>query len=169
MKFCPNCGNQMEDSVTVCNKCNTAMSAPQAAPMQAQMPQQMPPQQVMNVAPVAPGVPADFDHTADFDAQEISDGKVFGLAIYLIPFFGVLCALLGASGNKYVAFHVRTWLKLAVMSMLSYIVCIIPFLGWIVAGIWGCITFVLTIICFINVCKGKAIDPPIIRNCGFLK
>ena len=164
MKFCPKCGAQQEDSAAVCSQCGTPFGAPMGAPMGQPMAQPM--GAPMGYAPVAPPV---FDHTADFDPKEISEGKVYALAIYLIPIFGVLIALIGATGNKFTNFHVRTWLKLQVVTALATIVGIIPVLGWIVAGIWVLINFVLVLICFFNVCNGKAIDPPIIRNLGFLK
>ena len=162
MKFCPKCGAQQEDMAAVCSQCGAAFGAP----MMGQPVQQPVPPVVY--APV-PAAPADFDHTAEFDPKEISEGKVYALAIYLIPIFGVLIALIGATGNKYANFHVRTWLKLQVVMALSVIVGIIPFLGWLVAGVWSLINLVLTLICFFNVCNGKAIDPPIIRGFGFLK
>ena len=166
MKFCPKCGAQMDDTANVCGQCGTNLGG--AAPMGQPMGQPM--QQPMGVAPIyAPVAPADFDHTAEFDPKEISEGKVYALAIYLIPIFGVIIALIGATGNKFTNFHVRTWLKLQVVSTIAVICGIIPVLGWIVAGIWAVINFVLTLICFFNVCNGKAIDPPIIRGLGFLK
>ena len=151
MKFCPQCGTQLDDAAVVCTNCGANLGMPQGAPMYA-----------------APVVPA-YDHTAEFDPKEISEGKVFGLAVYLLGVLGVIVALLGCRDNKYAQFHVRTWLKLEICSVLLIICCIIPILGWIVAGVGFCIIFVLQIICFFNVCNGKAIDPAIIRGFGFLK
>jgi uncharacterized membrane protein len=153
----------MDDSAIICSQCGASTGAPTQQPMGQPVPQPA-------VAPIyAPAAPADYDHTAEFDPKEISEGKVYALAIYLIPLFGVLYALIGATGNRFTNFHVRTWLKLQVVTMLSAFCCIIPILGWIVAGVWSIINFILTLICFFNVCSGKAIDPPIIRGLGFLK
>ena len=149
MKFCPQCGTQLDDAAVVCTNCGANL-APQA-PVYA--------------APVIP----DYDHTAEFTPQEISDGKVFGLAIYLLGFIGVIIALLGSRDNKFVSFHIRTWLKLQIVSVICLLLLIIPFLGWIACPICLFIIFILSIICFFNVCNGTAIDPAIIRGFGFLK
>ncbi len=148
MKYCPKCGAQMDDAANVCTQCGTNLGGA--------------------AAPVYAAVPA-YDHTAEFDAKEISEGKVFGLAVYLLGVFGVLIALLGCRDNKYAAFHIRTWLKMEICAAILAICCIIPFLGWLVAGVGFIIIFVLKIICFFNVCNGKAIDPAIIRGFGFLQ
>ena len=152
MKFCPQCGTQLDDAAVVCTNCGANLAAPQ---------------QPMYAAPVAPVIP-DYDHTAEYSAQEISEGKVFGLAVYLLGFMGVLVALLGCRDNKYAQFHIRTWLKFEVCTVICAIACIIPILGWIAFGVAVIIIFVLKIICFFNVCNGKAIDPAIIRGLGFL-
>ena len=149
MKFCPQCGTQLDDAAVVCTNCGANL-APQA-PVYA-----------------APVIPA-YDHTAEFTPQEISDGQVFGLAIYLLGFIGVIIALLGSRENKFVAFHIRTWLKLQIVSVICLLLLIIPFLGWIACPICLFIIFILSIICFFNVCNGKAVDPAIIRGFGFLK
>ena len=83
------------------------------------------------------------DHTAEFSPQDISDNKVF---------------------------HVRQGLKISVVSILVTIVgALIPFLGWIAAGVCAIILLVVQIICFFRVCKGEAKEVPIIKNFGFLK
>ena len=55
------------------------------------------------------------------------------------------------------------------ISAISLVLAIIPFIGWFVIGIWMIITYVLNIICFIKVCKNKAEEPPIISSFKFLK
>lgn len=160
MKFCPQCGTQLDDAAVVCTNCGANLAAaPQAAP-----------QAPYYAAPVAPVVPV-YDHTAEFTAQEISEGKVFGIAIYLLGVLGIIIALLGSRDNKFVAFHIRNWLKIEICSVLGVIIgAVIPFLGWfVVLPVVAIIVFVLTIIAFFNVCNGKAIDAPIIRAFGFLK
>ena len=87
----------------------------------------------------------------------------------LLGVLGVIVALLGCRDNRYAQFHIRTWLKLEICSVILLIFCIIPNLRWIAAGVGYIIIFVLQIICFFNVCNGKAIDPAIIRGFGFLK
>ena len=147
MKFCPQCGTQLDDAAVVCTNCGTNFGMPQ-----------------MQVS----AVPA-YDHSQEFSAQEISEGKVFGLATYLLGFVGVLVALLACRDNRFAAFHIRNYLKLEICLVIGAFACIIPVIGWIAWAIWAVIIFVLKVICFFNVCNGKAIDSAIIRGFGFLK
>lgn len=152
MKFCPKCGAQLDDAAGFCPTCGFSFANPQQAP------------QMQGYA----AVPA-HDHTAEFSAQEVSEGKVFALAIYLLGIAGIVVALLGSRDNKYVAFHIRTYLKIQICLIIGVVACIIPIVGWFAYGVWAIILAVLEIICFFNVCGGKAIDPAIIRGMGFLK
>lgn len=113
-----------------------------------------------------------YDHTAEFDEQDISDNKVICMLAYLMGTVGVIVALLVSSSSPYVAFHVRQALKFTVISILTGIVTLI--LCWtiivpIAALIFLLVLFVIKIICFFQICSGKAIEPYIIRNLGFLK
>lgn len=175
MKICPNCQNQINDETTFCPMCGSQVSgaAQPAAPVYQQPPQYAP--------PVAAYDPA--DHTAEFDMKDISDNKVIAMLVYLLGWVGIIIALLAANSSKYVSFHLRQALKITVVETLlpiamavAAIINIIPFLGWIVYGLLALavgvsyiITFVLKIICFFQICKGKAKEPAIISKLGFLK
>ena len=109
------------------------------------------------------------DHTAEFDPKDVSDNKVFAMAAYLMGIAGVIITLLAAQKSPYAMFHVRQAVKITIVQVLLIFCCIIPILGWIFAGVCNIIIFVLEIIMFFRVCKGKAIEVPIISNLGFLK
>lgn len=146
MAFCPNCGAQVEEGAPVCPNCGTSFSAPQ-----------------INYA-------ADpKDHTAEFDAKDISDNKVFAMAAYLMSVVGVIITLLAAQKSAYAMFHARQSMKISMCEILCAIILIVPILGWIAAPICLIILFVVRIILFFQVCKGQAKDAPIIGNFGFLK
>jgi uncharacterized membrane protein len=113
-----------------------------------------------------------YDHTAEFDAKDISDNKVICMMIYLTGFIGILIALLASNSSKYVAFHVRQGLKFQVVSILTTLVSLLTFWTFIIpaaAGVLSIALFVVQIICFFDICKGKAKEPAIIRNLNFLK
>ena len=149
MKFCPNCHLTYDDTANVCGQCGG--------------PLQVIPQQVPQAQPAYDPT----DHTAEFNPRDISDNKVFAMLPYLMSFIGVIIALLAAPSSPYTMFHVRQGLKISVTSILVTIVgAIIPFLGWIAAGICALVILVVEIICFFRVCKGQAKEPP---NLGFLK
>ena len=93
------------------------------------------------------------------------------MVCYLLSFIGIIIALLASKDSEYAKFHVRQALKLTVTEILVAIVgAVVPFLGWfIVLPVGLIIVFVPEIICFFQVCSGKAKEPAIIRSLGFLK
>ena len=151
MKFCPNCGTQMEDNAAFCPKCGVQ---PNAAPN-------------VTYAPVDP-----YDHTAEFDPQDISDNKVYAMLVYLMGTIGIIIALLAAQNSRFVAFHVRQALKIVAVNLLMVIASAVLFWTIIVpfaAGVMAVVLWVIKIICFFQVCSGKAKEPAIIRSLGFMK
>ena len=151
MKFCPNCGTQMEDNAAFCPKCGVQ---PNAAPK-------------VTYAPVDP-----YDHTAEFDPQDISDNKVYAMLVYLMGTIGIIIALLAAQSSRFVAFHVRQALKIVAVNLLMGIISAVliwTFIVPIAAGVMAVVFWVIKIICFFQVCSGKAKEPAIIRSLGFMK
>lgn len=159
MKICPNCNNQIDDSAAFCTNCGTQFAA-QAQP-QAAAPQQA----------YAPAYDP-YDHTAEFDPKDISDNKVFAMLGYLLGTVGIIIALLASHSSAYTMFHVRQALKFTVVTILM-LICTL-FLFWtiivpIAFGIMATILAVIKIICFFQICSGKAKEPAIIRSLGFLR
>ena len=106
------------------------------------------------------------------NAKDISENKVFAMLVYLLGVMGVIIALLASSSSAYTKFHLRQALKFTVVEILTGIVSlllvwtvIVPVLG----GIFICVLEVIKIICFFQVCSGKAKEPAIIRSLNFLK
>ncbi len=182
MSICSKCGNQCPDQAVFCNVCGTPFEQPAAQPVQPaqpvyQAPQaeqpvyQAPPQYQYQAAPAAPAVDP-HDHTAEFDAKDISENKVMAMAAYLLGWIGIIVALLAASESKYAGFHVRQALKFSIANTLigicSAVLCwtfIVPIAG---GGLMAAL-YVIKIICFFNVCSGKAKDAAIIRSLPFFK
>ena len=151
MKFCTRCGTQNEDGNAVCTSCGTPFAVYTGAP-------------TMQVNP--------YDHTAEMDPKAISENKVVAMLPYLIGWVGIiLCALLSAN-SKFASFHVREALKLTVCKILVVIVGVVLFWTFIVPLLAGLLYFVLWvvgIIGFFNVCRGKAVSLPVVKGLGFLK
>ncbi|MCR5263911.1 MAG: zinc ribbon domain-containing protein [Clostridiales bacterium] len=153
MKYCPNCHLSYDDNASVCGRCGGQLTY---------YPDQNQYQQTAAYDPT--------DHTAEYDPKDISDNKVFAMLPYIMSMIGVVIALLAAQSSPYTMFHVRQGLKLQVVSIIVGVIgAIIPILGWIAIGICAVIILVVEIICFINVCKGKAKEAPIVNGFGFLK
>lgn len=113
-----------------------------------------------------------YDHTDEFEAEDISANKVTAMAAYLLGPLGVIIALLAGQDSPYADFHMRQGLKFvvveALLTIISVLLCwtlIIPAVAAIIAVILG----VIKIIAVISVCRGRAVEPAIIRSLGFLK
>ncbi|MBQ6381939.1 MAG: zinc ribbon domain-containing protein [Clostridia bacterium] len=197
MKVCPNCQANFDDSLKFCLKCGTelvdapaaAQPQPQAAPAAAQaqpepqqayaQPQQpyaqsqpayAQPQQAY-AQPQQPYAEVDpYDHTAEFDAQDIADNRLFAMLCYLFGFIGIIVAKLCAKESAYVQFHARQALKMSVINYILGFASLVLFWTFIVpiaACVCICIVSVLIIIAFVQVCKGQAKEPGIIRKFKF--
>ncbi|MDD6679504.1 MAG: zinc ribbon domain-containing protein [Firmicutes bacterium] len=113
-----------------------------------------------------------YDHTAEFEPRDISQNKVICMLCYLLGTVGVIMALLASSNSPYTAFHVRQALKFTVVTVLvgilSALLCwtiLVPIAG----GIFLVVLYVVKIVCFFQICQGKAVEPVIIRSLGFLR
>ena len=145
MKNCSNCGTQCDDNAAFCSNCGHSLGYNAST---------------MNDPS---------DHTAEFDPADISENKVIAMAPYLMGWVGIIVALLAINNSKYVSFNVKQTLKLEICLVLSAFLCIVPFLGWVAFGVCTIIILVLKIIGFVNVCKGKAQELPIVKDFAFLK
>ena len=152
---CSKCGTQLAEGAGFCPNCGTSTAGG---------PQPQPQTQAYYADPT--------DHTREFDAKDISDNKVFAMLPYLMGVVGVIIALLASNESKYARFHVRQALKLDVFTILVtmatallFWTCIMPVVG----GIAEVALLVIRIICFVQVCKGQAKEPAIIKNLKLLK
>ncbi len=176
MKFCTNCGESLEDDVQVCPKCGTPVNA---AAQQGQPIQQGPQmQQPYGQAPQGP-VPGyqpmymidPTDHTNEMDPKDIAENKILAIAMYVLSVVGMLFAILAGKDSKFVGFHFREVLRLTVLETLVGIVTVLLFWTIIVpiaGGIFELVLLVVQIIGFVNTCKGKAKELPIVHAFKFL-
>ncbi len=150
-KICSKCGTVADDNVVFCANCGEMFSTTNT-----------------NYQQFTPS----YDHTAEFDPKDISDNKVIAMMLYLMSFFGIFVALLMGSTSPYVSFHLRQALKFVVAETLLSI-CILLLCWTIIVPIAGLILYIafgiIKIVCFFQICKGKAIEPAIIRDLNFLK
>lgn len=136
MAFCRNCGALIEENIKFCANCGAEVDGAGAAARNT-------------------------DHTADYDALDISETKYLSLFCYLNILFSIF-AMAAKPHSQFVRFHANQGLVHTLLIFASSIVMIIPIIGWI-AGIIGYIfSFVCMIIGIVNCCKGTAKELPII-------
>lgn len=171
MKTCPKCNAQLTDDVMFCTNCGASFheANPQPAPNAYQNNAQ-----AQYAQPAAATVINVYDHTAEFDPQDVHDNKIFALLCYIMGVIGVVIALLARSSVKspYLSFHIRNSLKITITAMLVSILsvllvwtCIAVFAG----AVCAIILEVVNIICFFQTCSNKSVEAPIVRSLGFLK
>lgn len=175
MKTCPTCNTPLEDDAVFCRNCGARVDAQAQKPDSNQniYPGQNPYRNPYGGAyppPVAPVNP--YDHTKEFDQKEISDNKLYAMLVYLMGIVGLIVALLGGKDSAYLQFHVRQYLKItiaeALLAVVMFLLCwtvIVPIAG----AIMYVVLLVIRIICFFQVCGGKAVEAPIVRSLPFLR
>lgn len=169
MKICPKCNTQLSDDAMFCTNCGTSFQNANPQPQQNAYQNT----QQTYTQPVAPVVNV-YDHTAEFDVQDVHDNKIFAILCYIMGIIGVIVALLARSSvnSAYLSFHIKQALKLAITQMLIGIItvllcwtCIVPFAG----AVCSVIILVVQIICFFQTCSNKSVEAPIVRSLPFLK
>ena len=171
MKTCPKCQTQVSDDAAFCTGCGVRFETPANS---GERNDYTPPQNNTVPAQAQPVYQAydPYDHTSEFDAKDISENKVFSMLAYLMGVVGVIIALLAGRESPYTTFHVRQAVKFMVVNILLAIAALV--FCWtvivpIACGVLAVILFVIKIICFFQICGGKAKEPCIIRSFGFLK
>ena len=148
MKVCLNCRLTYDDQAQICAQCG--------APLTSVAPQPMDPT----------------DHTAEFDAADVSQNKVLAMIPYLFSWLGIAVTLLACGTSPYAAFHVKQALKIqvccALLGILAALLCwtiLVP----LVCVVAYAVLYIVNIICFFGVCGGKAKEPAIVSSLKFLK
>ena len=143
MKYCKNCGKQIEEDMTLCEECK---------------------KKDQNVFEQIG------DSIKKIDTESEKNNAVAVLSylglLLLIP-------LILFEKNKFVRFHVNQGIVLfifdAVCSALSFVMFFVPIAGIIISGVLGVISLVLMIIGIVNVCNNKMKKLPIIGGFVIIK
>ena len=164
MKICPTCNMQLDDNAVFCRNCGTRVS-PKEEPASTSGYER---------GYYQPSTPEStpWDHTGEFEAKDIAEHKLLSMLIYLTGILGVILVLLTRTDSPWLRFHLRQGLKFlvadALLATAAAILCwtiIAPFC----AAAAMVVLYVIRIICFFQVCGGKAVEPAILRSIGFLK
>ncbi len=175
MKTCPKCNTVHNDDAMFCPNCGTSFQGEANQPNNNQMPNNSAYTQTPQYGqPAAAPVMNPYDHTAEFDVNDVKDNKLFALLVYATSILGVVIALIANISKKsaYLSFHINQALKIVITEIIVSVItavlfwtCIVPIAG----GVASVIILVVTIICFFKTCANKSIEVPIIRSLPFLK
>ncbi len=146
MAFCSNCGAELIEGANACTSCGTLVN---------------------EAVDTTPG----YDHTAEFDQEDIDNNKIYAMCGYLFSVLGLAIIYLGAKDSPYAMFHAKQSLKLMVASTIAAVLTVL--LCWtcivLVAGTsFLCIVTVLECIAVVQVMEGKAKEPWLVRSMKFL-
>lgn len=182
MKTCENCGATLENTAAFCTACGAPVTT---APVVEEAPAVAP-----VVPPVAPApayntsgaysapqasVKDATDHTDEFCAEDVAENKLIVALAYVLPVTvgAILCVWLSkVSDSKYLKFHSREILKLAICSLVVTMVCAVTsflVIPAIALGAASVVVIVLRVIGFIQAVKGQSKELPIISNIEILK
>ena len=101
------------------------------------------------------------DTNPQFDPQDVADNKMLAMLGYLT--MGVL-PMLGARNSAYAMHHTNQALWIFIGSLLCGLVCIVPILGWIVAGVCSIFLFVCEIIGIVRALNGSGKYLPFVKG-----
>ena len=153
MRNCPNCNFENPEESAFCSRCGAPMNG-----QPAYQPQYQP-------------IPSPWDHTKDYDEQDIHENKLYAMSCYLLSVVGILISLFAAPDSAYVKFHIHQAMKLTILEMLvgllSAILCftvIVPIAG----AVLELILVIVQLVAFADVCRNKAVEPWLARNMKFL-
>jgi uncharacterized membrane protein len=97
----------------------------------------------------------------EFDAQDIADNKMLAMLGYLT--MGIL-PMIGARNSAFAMHHTNQALWIFIGSLLCGLVCIIPFLGWIVGLVGSIFLLVCEIMGIVRALKGSGAYLPFVKG-----
>ena len=161
MKYCNQCGNQLEDNAKFCSSCGAAQSSPSQGDVENK------------ASEILDSVKKSFDsfnNTPDtsnrFESQDILDNKGMAVLAYLSVL--VLIPLTSRKNSPYARFHTNQGLILLICRIITSVVCSVlgsSLLQTIAALLW----LMYVVIGIQNALNGRAKELPIIGKYTILK
>lgn len=105
--------------------------------------------------------------TIVYSQEDINANKGMSILAYFIFFIPLLVE--SSKNSPYAKFHVNQGLLVFLVWVASWIIGIIPIIGWILSPVLGIASFVFLIMGVINVLNGAAKELPLIGGIQILK
>lgn len=102
-----------------------------------------------------------------FSEKDKEDNKAMAILSYIS--FLALIPYLMEKDSKWVKFNAIQGMNLFIIELISWVIGLIPLIGWLVSGVINIVTLILSIIGIINVCNGEAKELPIVKGFKFIK
>ena len=98
------------------------------------------------------------------DAKDVEENK----GITILSYIGILCLipLLSKKESKFAQFHAKQGLVLLICEVVTYILFVIPFVGWFLGFIASIVWLIFAIMGIVNVVGGKMKELPLIGKWG---
>lgn len=98
------------------------------------------------------------------DQKDIEENK----GITVLSYLGILCLipLLSKKDSKFAQFHAKQGVVLLICEVVTYVVFVIPFLGWILGFLATIFWLILAIMGIVNVLGGKTKELPLVGKFG---
>lgn len=161
MKFCKNCGKEIEDGTKFCPSCGAAQEGKEGSDTSDLE------NKLKNLNNTA-------DTTADFDPTDIESNKVMAILAYIS--WLVLIPLFAAKNSKFARYHCNQGIVLAIAEIICWILLGIldglPLIGWlfgILNGLFSLVCLVFSVIGIMNAANGKAKELPFVGKYRILK
>lgn len=150
MAFCTKCGAEVADGQKVCTACGAQMEVKANAQFDVN-------EAVSKVLDTA-------DTTAEYDAADIANNKVWAILSYIFILF--LLPLFIAKDSKFAHFHASQGLNLCILDIacgvVGFILGFIPIVGTVVGILLSLVVLAFMVLGIVNAATGKAKELPVI-------
>ena len=164
MAFCSKCGKEIIDGQRFCPGCGAPVDSNSSKTTNSGT------APTIDLSDRIANFTNTTDSTAEFDANDIQENKVFAILAYLGILF--IVPLLAAPNSKFARYHANqglvlfiTWL---VVLVVSFIFILIPVLGTIIRVLLYLSILALLVIGIVNASQGKAKALPLIGGIKLL-
>ncbi len=167
MKYCRYCGNSCADSDTFCAVCGGKLTSGEENTRsqnenrnETYSNESGPAKGQTFKDKVADAFTNSTDTTAEYAPDDINTNRIFAVLSYLGFLF--IVPLIAVPNSKYARFHANQGLVLFIAELISSVLYMIPFVGWIAGAAASVLLTVMSVVGIVNAIQGRAKELPVI-------